>query len=423
MLNLGDLNADKQLMLFVSMLVMFFIVNLQLLAEEPILITKPKKIEINEGTLSKWMNDFYQNKEVWIIEDRDEFIKLLNDLKLEKELIDRLGNSIAKDPTRENVGLIASHFGVGDKEISGYINLNPEIKSKLPPLVKRAIYTRLMANETSYPRLTTNSIKEMNDNIFSKMALTKNQLKEYQSQVIQLGDKYHLPITPELWGDFSESTKSEKLRELTSSNRLSRRGLDVTLQISSDEDIEKVATKYAGERDPEPIKRYLRSLFKKNNQAPFILPLEKIMHSFMRKKVNTFDITGGPNCNNTGLCSNQFNSFQVEFSTAGELRSSLGRNYLRLADDAPLKAGDLILYVDESTDPYHVATYIDENLVFTKNGINKYNPYIFQYQTDVEAHYYPDGDAASKKIRYRPNPDKLNKANCYNYLLRNLINR
>lgn len=191
----------------------------------------------------------------------------------------------------------------------------------------------------------------------------------------------------------------------TNNNKyLQKESLKIEIHVNNGDEIEFVAKKYSNnDEEYKFIIKYLTKKLLQSSQDIAIIPLENILSPFIRKKIGTFDPKGGPNCYNAGLCVNQSHQFNVGYTSPEDLLHELSKSYIQIKERDLLKIGDLILYLNTDDTLAHVAAYIDEDIVFTKNGINKFNPYIFQRQKALEEVYF--GVREFKKKYYRP---KLN---------------
>lgn len=190
--------------------------------------------------------------------------------------------------------------------------------------------------------------------------------------------------------------------------------LSVTVVISTDEEAHNIARAFAGRREPNPLYRYLSYLRGKSETSTLTLPLESILHSFIRKNLNTFPDHDGPNCFNSALCVNDDNNFVIEQTTEREFNRRLLENYVQLADNDSPQVGDLVIFFDREDHPIHVATYIDSEIVFTKNGSSSQSPYIFQSHQVTESIYAP---ATTRKAIFKPKINsKQNNYDCAKYL-------
>ncbi|MFN7141027.1 MAG: hypothetical protein ACK4UN_16980, partial [Limisphaerales bacterium] len=110
---------------------------------------------------------------------------------------------------------------------------------------------------------------------------------------------------------------------------------------------------------------------------------------FARKRIYTYPTDTGAtaryeNCHWTAL--NFFNDPPDNaFLDADRVEHEFRKNYSKVTGNAQL--GDLILFREPNGEVVHSATYIAEDVVFTKNGEGVYQPWLFMKATDVIAVY------------------------------------
>jgi hypothetical protein len=123
------------------------------------------------------------------------------------------------------------------------------------------------------------------------------------------------------------------------------------------------------------------------------IPLIDILPEFIRERVNTFAECHGPNCVNVGK--------NLLFGPPFELAHDLGDPAFfqdiqlvadKLGPDEKLKPGDVLFYrKPDLADVKHVSVVVAPGIVFTKNGLHKGSPYLFQTKKTNEALYFKDG--------------------------------
>jgi hypothetical protein len=209
-----------------------------------------------------------------------------------------------------------------------------------------------------------------------------------QENTIRLGGKHLILITPFTWPEFSPSAREDLVR-LFLRRELSREGLAAEIEVHQGDDLTAIAKKYAGERDYRPIERYLKLLLSSSESA--VVPLEKIMHPFIRKVIDSYSDCHGPNCFNAGINVNRGKGYKVEYTTDFSLFLETSKNYRVVESSEPLQAGDLFVYSNSKGLTTHVSSYLGDGVVFTKNGLSKFKPYLFQKIEKNEQVYFPDG--------------------------------
>lgn len=203
------------------------------------------------------------------------------------------------------------------------------------------------------------------------------------------------------------TTVVEELEALQNRNdRNSKVSLTEALQphlvLKQSDDPAAVARGLAGERDPRPIERYLRGRLSRAGAGGVRIPLEKVLHPFIRKNVNTYASCTGPNCLNAAVSVNRKNRYRAEYLSPSDFPAVVrDSGYRELAAGESPQVGDLIAYYDPS-DPtvVHAATFVTQDILFSKNGFGKRAPYAFQSRKAVEDTYF--GQDGFKSVVYRP---------------------
>ena len=163
----------------------------------------------------------------------------------------------------------------------------------------------------------------------------------------------------------------------------------VRLRVGPNDDIERLV-KYWGkggrERRVRPVLESIARLPGGDSVAvPYLLP------GSARLELYTFpDTTRDPaearqDCFFTSL--NFFNKYaDTKFLDKNNTRQALQNDYAVI--NGPPTYGDLITLFDSHGDAVHVAVYIAEDIVFTKNGVNILQPWVLMRMDDMMS-YFP----------------------------------
>jgi hypothetical protein len=136
----------------------------------------------------------------------------------------------------------------------------------------------------------------------------------------------------------------------------------------------------------------LRVLLSQSQTGQVKIPLSEILHPFIGKNINTFSTCSGPNCMNSGLSVNEGDAFeQKHLGNKFQFLDTVYKRYRFVEQNESLRIGDLLVYEDSDGQVKHVSSALNENIVFTKNGLSKFNPYVFQTRSQNEALYFRDG--------------------------------
>lgn len=348
------------------------------------------------ATYSRWLDRYFDSEEIWHFESREDYYKVLEsvpDLRpVDRQRLRSLYHDSANLRPEQQ-----AHFGYQD---SGTVKLPRDWGQTLPRNLWQNVYEYAYDKFGVLPALAlqaTNAKEaEQNAQLFAASPESRATLRR---STVQLGHDYFTLILPHNWKAYSENTR-QALIENNLEDELAREGVKAELTIRKGDNLAAIAARYAGERDPRPIERYLRNLL--GTKDTVTVPLENIMHSFIRKSVGNYAACHGPNCFNTGLNVNRGRAPQVQYTSDEELFDEIHKKYRSVQPGEPLQAGDLLAYHEPNGQLSHVASYVGDGIVFTKNGFNRNNPYVFQRMESTERVYFPDG----RYILYamRPSP-------------------
>lgn len=202
-------------------------------------------------------------------------------------------------------------------------------------------------------------------------------------------DGIRVVLTARLWNKLDA-----KQRELMASSLHAgpiRQGARLLLNVKPSDDLAAIASKYAAGRDPRPIERLLRRAVSKGYAY---VPLESLLPKRVRKRFGTFADCSGPNCVNAVLDDQDF------YDDGTTMIARLNATHRRLASGEPILPGDKLVYTDMNKNFVHIAESIGDGWVYTKNGLGRHYPYIFQPQTTMEAVHFHSGEF--RLIVFRP---------------------
>jgi hypothetical protein len=225
-----------------------------------------------------------------------------------------------------------------------------------------------------------------------------------KSQKILLSELYQLPSQPDHYYFFITKKTMSVLptawqKEVFKRIRRARSGVSATLNITTQDNLSEVAKKYAGNRDYRPIERYLQNQLRFSQNGRVSIPLEKILNSFIRDRLNLFADRDGPNCVNCALSANQKrNEAKERYQSMSTTRRKLLKGYRFILPGEQLQTGDVLAYLGDKNDLIHAVNYLGDAsfegeaeikrpIVFTKNGFTRASPYLFSLRTEVDSLY------------------------------------
>lgn len=362
-------------------------------------IITPINIELDPVTREIWRKDLFQTDEIIVIADIDDFFmqieKKFNNPKVLKFLKHKIVRSLP-----EKIGPLYSLYSPPIKFNSGFLMLSQEEKNVIPNKILNEIMYISFESGFGPPALNGDSLYFQN--ITKQWTSHKGHRRKLKSRLLHLENRKVLPLSPETWSYIHNETKDDIIEYfIERKNDYAKKALQISFKIHSENDIEELLKKYSSPNNYKKNKRQLLKLLKESSLKEIIIPLEDILSPFIRENINTFDNMGGPNCFNAGICVNDGKNYETKYVDKLELTESLKKNFLHLTVMEELKTGDLILYKNLMNEYVHVATYIDDDIVFTKNGINKFNPYMFQYKSDMENLYFFEKDFQWDVFRHK----------------------
>lgn len=213
-------------------------------------------------------------------------------------------------------------------------------------------------------------------------------LRHVLDRTLQHAGGYRIVHDAQTWQGLTALQRAEVLKNLDNGNIPPRRGHALMLRIDTSEDLAALAHKYAAGRDPRFIEDYLRRKLKGN--ASVTIPLESILPRFIRRNLHRFEDCTGPDCLRAAVSVREgYNPSRLD-----DGNSLIKRLYSPLyspVEGGRPEPGDVFIYAKPDGTFVHAATYVGDGYVFTKNGMSRYNPYLFQSQAETEAIYFPSG--------------------------------
>lgn len=349
--------------------------------------TEEKKVLLTSELREKWTQRFFETDEIWRFQSRAGYERFVNSLELDDGLKHELRVLYQDALTTAQKNKNAGFYHI--KGAGGYAVIPNAIREKLPREVMAKAHVYAWKNYGTTPKLSMKfkSAEELKAVLGSKK-FDGSDRKRLMQNVIKLEDDYILVISPSIWSELPQSMKEWEVIKSVSTD-VAGIGLKVEVEVAAEE-VSAVAKKYAGERNPDALERYLRRLLRERKTA--WVPLQKLAPPFVRKMIDQRAECHGPNCFNAGLNVNRGKRYQVAFTDEAPLIQEAYSNYRFVKPDEAMQMGDLLMYRNERGRLIHVSSYMGDGIVFTKNGFNRANPYVFQTMLANEKVYFPNGD-------------------------------
>ncbi len=331
-----------------------------------------------------WHESFFEIEEPWFFTGREDFEHFVEASGLQRDQKVQLRSLYKTSISYQQEGKLP--LWKIPKDATGVVFVPDALRKKMPTdfLERMYRYQNLMSSRLPY-FLTAHSKEDFIK--FSSPALSKEQKIEFQKNILFLDNQLTFPVTPYTWTLLNPATKDSAIDYFHRFETV----ISPSVVIRPEDDIEAVGRYFAGGRDPEPLIRYLKYLRSLNGTKTFSVPLEKILHPFIRKTTNTHSQCDGPNCYNATKNVTLGNRFSFEFLSSQELAENVIQGYRQAGKDELTRPGDLLIYSNSKYKIRHAAVVAADEIVFTKNGRFKLNVYGFQERKSMEAVYFPDG--------------------------------
>ncbi len=337
----------------------------------------------------KWMEHFFDGPELWYFRSPQELLGLLKHSGLEEveqaKLLQGLKTSLTVDEM-----VHAATWLPFPKEAKSFLLIPNKIRAQLPQAFLQSV------TEHQY-RITgrlPNGINGPSAEVLER-AVTRNSSvsaavrKEIERNTVFLEGRYRFLVTPQTWNLMSRDAKRTQIEAATVDK--TQAGIDPFVEIAPFDDIDAIGRFYAGERDPRPLIRYLRRLREKSPHRTLEVPLENILHTFIRKRIDTYADCHGPNCFDAARNVGLGNANPAHLGDPVQLEREIKTRYRYALNGERYRPGDVLVYRNKAGGVVHAAVIASDGIVFTKNGMSKFSAYLFQPRQIMEQIYFPDG--------------------------------
>ncbi|MBA4147950.1 MAG: hypothetical protein H0X66_07515 [Verrucomicrobia bacterium] len=272
------------------------------------------------------------------------------------------------------------------------VGLQPEARSVIYNLLGRFPENR--AHYSSF-LLRQNQIDELN----IESGLSEEIIALFKKLIYGEGDLL-------VFNDASTilSTLPDEQKQLQFLKLISRRSTFLMkLKINQDSDIEKLVSYWGGGRRAKDIRPLLESL--QRVPGGCAIDVAHLVPFFARKRMYTYPMpergssATRENCHWSAL--NFFNDPpDTRMLDPDRVEGELKKNYRKISGNPQM--GDLVLFRQQNGEVVHSATYIAEDVLFTKNGEGVYQPWLLMNATDVIGIYRNlHGEISASLYRHR----------------------
>jgi hypothetical protein len=324
--------------------------------------------------------------ELWRFHDWKELAELVNrhipDFDLRLKIYEHVVKIPDYDPKFIDIQLFIENEDVG----IGII-LDRDLRKSMPIEFSRAVYALEVQKKRYFPVWDVFQNHKELDHFLKQSLTTVADRVRVMQEVVSDADWIYLPITLENWPQFSEAARENLILDDTETDPDLDNAFDLFVKVNQ-KNISEVSSEFSGERNPESLERYLRARLGSADQIE--ISLKDILHPFIRKNLNRYEICSGPHCISTGLNVNRGNHPQHRHFDGERMIREVVARYRIVHNTEELKTGDLLLYYNSEEELEHVSTYINHEYAFTKNGMYKFNPYLIQKHAWIEKKYFED---------------------------------
>ena len=346
--------------------------------------------------LAQWRKEFGQRNEIWVIKYLRNFVKLLADAGLSHDGQMEFLRLLNQKMTSLEIADAISHYDT--RNAQAIVVIPKQFKESLPPQVLGQVYKYLYFTNASCMNMSFDSLQTARNYI--KKGVSEKKLQILLSNTYLIEGQYVFFFTPDVWPLLGKHHQDFFFESMVSRNRPN--ALQLTLDISISDNLSLLAERLAGWRNPLQLEKRFQSLLEKSGTGTIRIPLEHFLPKFVRDNAHKFNPCTGPNCFNAALAIYQGAHARKEFEIdLNKLRKRIDDNFDPLPESESIKLGDLLVYEKQNGELIHLATAITENIVFTKNGYSRFQPYIFQRRSTMENLYYPNGNVNVKVYRIK----------------------
>jgi hypothetical protein len=337
------------------------------------------------------MEAYFEGPEIWFFRNRGEYREFVEDSGLDEASKLKLLGSYRTSVSTEEFLRSVDYFPT-PQDAGGLLIVPEEIREKLTNEVLQRTYELQLEIRKETSMVVGRPNKEQ-----LMVALRRGHRRpdsaweaEVRRNMVRINGQWMFPVVPSTWSLLSNDLKRESIEFKTSG--IAREGINPYLELHPGENLEAVARFFAGERDHRPLLRYLQILQRKQGPGDTIVPLAKILHPFVRKQVDRYSICHGPNCFDAARNGSLGNAYTLEnIPDGGTLVKELKERFRLARNGERYRPGDVLVYRNNKGVMIHAALVAGDGVVFTKNGVNKAAPYIFQERDVMEKVYFPKG--------------------------------
>ncbi|RYZ74209.1 MAG: hypothetical protein EOP09_00765 [Proteobacteria bacterium] len=344
------------------------------------------------SVMDDWKQNFIRD-EVWYFANANELVQLLlKPLAAFPEIVSQLKQNMfdvrmPPKQLRTRIDLSRSLYGIpgSDGSTVGVV-VDSRLRSAIPVWMKRSMDEYSLARRRLYMWGRFRSGDEI-DAFLERAHLSAERLARVKSEVIKVGDVLIIPLTTENWKYFPDEMREQYIQDYLKrmASLTLHHELYLNLNVSN---VSEIVEQYAVGTDPKVLRRFLTQRL--GGQSEVKIPLRELLPDFIRKNLARYQACAGPNCFNSSLNVARGREAVIQFTTQEDLMKQISMSYRRVRPDEPLRLGDVLVYSSLKDEMKHASTYIDRDYAFTKNGLGRSSPYVFQKHSEIEQGYFKD---------------------------------
>ena len=255
----------------------------------------------------------------------------------------------------------------------------------LSPAARQRLYSILATNGANLPqqwafKLPTDS----EDDWFEGCGLSPKTVQLLQRLIYRRGDAVCFSDLNEALGEIPDEGEKGRLIKMLSRHST----LLVQLDVREGEDIEPLVRYWSKDGDGKNIRSLLASLARTPGGGS--VDITHLLPRFARARLYTFPYPTDDSRKKHRDCAwtamNFFNrEMDDRYYDFGYTQQVIDRDYYPIQDDPQF--GDIVWFSDDGGAPLHVAVYIADDILFTKNGADFNEPWILTEMKDLQADY------------------------------------
>lgn len=326
-----------------------------------------------------WLTNMYHYQEVYLIEQMNDFVQYLQNKNWANSKLNWLKSMMTSQLQENVIAELMSFY-----RISGVTKMfwfGPEIQSQMSKQELSDLYQYLLLKKRAPFHWRFSDLMQF-EQMFKLKKIEPIEMKKMIPFLYQIEGSYFLFVSPTIWSKLPIQLKQEFIREKLKTN-LFNYGLRLQIELKNEKAINEIANDYAYLNNADQIRDYLQRTWREGNR---FVDLNAIMNDFIHDHIYQYSSNCGANCMNHML---QL-SGQIEKSKTNtfDFLGSMTEKYeLQFIAEGDYRVGDILVYPDTDGEVKHTAVIVGQNLVYTKNGVSRFIPGLYQELSQMKKAY------------------------------------